>query len=670
MTVTKVNEDLVRERRKCTFDVNELTHFFDGGADITSERRKFEKTVLAIKGINDEIPEDYLSHKDRYENAVRKACLVKENLNKSKLQVALMPEKYEATYVNTILKGLVKDISPFFLHDTMFLVTIWGQMNEEQQAEWMPKAKALKVIGTYAQTELGHGTFIRGLETTATYDPETEEFVLNTPTLTAYKWWPGGLGHTANHCIVVAQLYSQGKHHGLQTFIVQIRDFKTHNPLPGIHVGEIGPKFNFQTANNGFLGFKNYRIPRKNMLMRNAQVLKDGTFVKSKNDKLTYGTLVIGRVNLINDIAINLAAASVIAVRYSAVRHQSKPKPNEPEPQILDYLTQQHKVFINIATSHAFRITGRWLWNTMMGILKDISEGKMEQLPELHAISCCMKAVCSQDSALGVEQCRLACGGHGFMKSSNLPLLYGVTTASITYEGENTVMMLQTARYLMKTWMQVLEGNTALTPTVKYLLNFVNPTDTKWENTPEGIIKGLQAVAAGKIKAAYDTMVKYVTAGNSQEDAWNLASVQLVGASEAHCRVFLCEIFVNEIQRTSKSLSPNLYKVLQQLVELYLVYWALEKKGDILLYSTISKNDIAVLTNRYEELLGLLRPNAVGLVDGYDIRDEVLNSTLGAYDGRVYERLFEDALKSPLNQEQVNSSFHKYTKPFMEKAKL
>ena len=49
----------------------------------------------------------------------------------------------------------------------------------------------MEIIGTYAQTELGHGTFIRGLETTATYDPSTEEFILNTPTLTAYKWWPG-----------------------------------------------------------------------------------------------------------------------------------------------------------------------------------------------------------------------------------------------------------------------------------------------------------------------------------------------------------------------------------------------------------------------------------------------------------------------------------------------
>lgn len=45
---------------------------------------------------------------------------------------------------------------------------------------------------TLLQTELGHGTFVRGLETTATYDPSTKEFDLHSPSLTSYKWWPGG----------------------------------------------------------------------------------------------------------------------------------------------------------------------------------------------------------------------------------------------------------------------------------------------------------------------------------------------------------------------------------------------------------------------------------------------------------------------------------------------
>ena len=67
-----------------------------------------------------------------------------------------------------------------------------------------------------------------------------------------------------------------------------------------------------------------------------------------------------------------------------------------------------------------------------------------------------------------------------------------------------------------------------------------------------------------------------------------------------------------------------------------------------------------------EELLALIRPNAVSIVDSFDIRDEVLGSTLGASDGRVYERLFEEASKSPLNSEPVNKSFKLYLKPFLK----
>ena len=95
--------------------------------------------------------------------------------------------------------------------------------------------------GTYAQTELGHGTFLRGLETTATYDPKTQEFVLHSPTLTAYKWWPGGLGKTANHAIVMANLITKGVSRGPHAFFVQLRDEHTHQPLKGTTTGSFLP---------------------------------------------------------------------------------------------------------------------------------------------------------------------------------------------------------------------------------------------------------------------------------------------------------------------------------------------------------------------------------------------------------------------------------------------
>lgn len=77
-----------------------------------------------------------------------------------------------------------------------------------------------------------------------------------------------------NYCIVVAQLYTKGECHGVHPFIVQVRDEDTHMPLRGIKIGDIGARMGFNTANNGFLGFDHYRIPRDHLMMKNAQVLK------------------------------------------------------------------------------------------------------------------------------------------------------------------------------------------------------------------------------------------------------------------------------------------------------------------------------------------------------------------------------------------------------------
>ena len=66
-----------------------------------------------------------------------------------------------------------------------------------------------------------------------------------------------------------------------------------------------------------------------------------------------------------------------------------------------------------------------------------------QRLPELHALACGLKALVTQEVAEAIDVLRRACGGHGFMASSNLPRLWGLVTAACTYEGENTVLQLQ-----------------------------------------------------------------------------------------------------------------------------------------------------------------------------------------------------------------------------------
>jgi acyl-CoA oxidase len=101
------------------------------------------------------------------------------------------------------------------------------------------------LLGAYAQTELGHGSNLAALETTATYLPGSQEFEIHSPTLTSTKWWIGASGLFATHAIVQAQLIlPAGKAIGPHLFLVQLRDEIDHLPLPGILMGDIGTSFN------------------------------------------------------------------------------------------------------------------------------------------------------------------------------------------------------------------------------------------------------------------------------------------------------------------------------------------------------------------------------------------------------------------------------------------
>lgn len=105
------------------------------------------------------------------------------------------------------------------------------------------------------QTELGHGSNVAGLETTATLDLEADEFVIHTPSIKAVKFWPGSLGVQATHAIVFARCISLDADYGVQPFIVQIRDLETHEPMPGIEVGDIGTKIGYNNIDNGYIKF-------------------------------------------------------------------------------------------------------------------------------------------------------------------------------------------------------------------------------------------------------------------------------------------------------------------------------------------------------------------------------------------------------------------------------
>ncbi|XP_069785101.1 peroxisomal acyl-coenzyme A oxidase 1 isoform X4 [Narcine bancroftii] len=579
---------------------------------------------------------------------------------------------------------------------------------------------------------LSRGSFIRGLETTATYDPSTQEFVLNSPTVTSIKWWPGGLGKTSNHAIVLAQLYTQGQLRGLHAFIVPIREMGTHKPLPGVVVGDIGPKFGFDDVDNGFLKLENVRVPRENMLMRYAKVLPDGTYMKPPSDKLTYGTMVFIRSMIVGESARALSQACTIAIRYSAVRHQSELKPGAPEPQILDYQTQQYKLFPLLATAYAFCFVGNFMRDMYHRITGDMNDGDYSQLPELHSLSAGLKAFTTWVASTGIEECRMACGGHGYSRCSGLPDIYVTFTPTCTYEGENTVMMLQTARslslsgcgkwqmastlsergttpslvmwwprksicsqlnshfaglivrpdcasraksqqrYLFKSYTRAKSGQ-RLSGTVSYLNDLCNhiqpqqvagrPPLANLDNVTR-LVEAYKLRAANLVEGAVQSYHVELGCRINKEEAWNSTAIDLVRASGAHCHYVVVKLFAAKL---SEITDGSIHNVLCTLFRLYALHGISKNSGDFLHAGIFNDHQISQVHQCVKELLAAVRPNAVALVDAFDYPDAILSSVLGRYDGNVYEHMFEWAKRSPLNQNEVHESFHKYLKPLQSK---
>lgn len=96
-----------------------------------------------------------------------------------------------------------------------------------------------------------------------------------------------------------AQLRINGESCGVHAFICQIRDMDSHMPLKGIEVGEIGPKAGYQDKDNGYMYFRNFKIPRSSLLSKYVQVDRQGNFSINGNPRFAYATMMKTRIGII-----------------------------------------------------------------------------------------------------------------------------------------------------------------------------------------------------------------------------------------------------------------------------------------------------------------------------------------------------------------------------------
>ncbi|TXT06014.1 hypothetical protein VHUM_03775 [Vanrija humicola] len=547
------------------------------------------------------------------------------------------------------------------LHDGMFLKTLKEQGNPEQHKLFLEPAIANRYIGCYAQTELGHGSNVRGLETTATWDPTDKTFILHSPKLTASKWWIGSLGRTANHAVVMAQLFIKGKNYGPHPFVLQIRDLDTHEPLPNIYVGDIGPKFGYNSMDNGFLLLNQVKIPHINMLGRFSTVdPQTSEYRRIGAPTLVYGTLTYIRSMIVLESGSSLARGVTIAVRYAAVRRQFQDRDAEAagvpgETPVLNYKMVQARLLPLLAATYALHFTGKnmmELYNHNQEVMKknELQPGA-ELLADLHATSCGLKALGSTIAIDGLEMCRRACGGHGYSSYSGIGTYYSDYLPTVTWEGDNYMLTQQVSRYLLKTARAVQKGNAPNNDTSKILAHYLNRQTT---GAAYDVLNSDQdIVAAFAWRAAFLTF-ESLRLRDVQKQSWNSLLVQFYHLSTAHSQYLVIKSFYDAVFENRAKIVSEVGEAtadtLRDLFRLYALHTMETHSAEFFTAGAVSVNQLTLArTSGISALLDRIRPNAVNLVDAWSFSDFQLDSSLGNYDGNVYEKLFNRARQNPVN---------------------
>ncbi|CAI2172948.1 9687_t:CDS:2 [Funneliformis geosporum] len=655
---------LAQERARATFDVKKLTLALYGSKEL--ERLNRILKILENDPVFDKSNIYYMGRNELFEHALKKDKRLAQLIKKHKWNV----EEIQIADLFLDLPG------PFGLHRGMFIPTIFGQGSEEQKKKFLIPALKYEIIGCYAQTELGHGSNVQGLETSATYIPETDEFEIHSPHLTASKWWIGGLGRTANHAIVMALLKSNGKDFGPHPFIIQIRDMETHQPLSGITIGDIGPKFGYNSTDNGFMLFDHVRIPRSNMLSKFSQI-KQGTgeYIRPPNDKLSYGTMVFVRAMIVTGVRVALARAATIAIRYSAVRRQFVDK-DEPkklkdgrivETCVLDYTMQQYRLFPVIAQAYACYYTSKAMVDSYMNYMKQSSGGDFSSLADLHASSSGLKSLTTSMAVDSIEDCRRACGGHGYSSFSGFVTFYQNYLPNTTWEGDNYILTHQTVRYLLKTFREVVSNknpeaysHSNTSPTITYILQFLNnPNQTCTATTPSDFKNHEVQLRAFGHRSAY-LIANAVDQIDNHKKSWNSMLIEVNRISRAHCQYLMARDFITALQKRHQQDederlrvlhdNPALIEVMTSVCNLFVLNTMEKELGEFLECGYLTSSQAKLIRFQVYDLLKEIRPNAVNLVDAFYVPEFMLQSALGRYDGKVYETMFDWASKEPLNE--------------------
>jgi len=520
---------------------------------------------------------------------------------------------------------------------------------------YVPALINLDLLGCFAMTETGHGSDVQNIETTATYDIATQEFVIHSPTPSSRKDYIGGAAKHATTAAVFAQLITRGENFGVHCFVVPIRTSGGED-MPGVTTSDCGYKGGLAGVDNGRIMFDEVRISRDNLLNRYGNVAEDGAY-SSPVDNINrrfftmLGTLVRGRVSVGGSAGAATQVALSIAGRYALQRKQFSTGDDDEEVVIMDYRLHQHRLLPLIARSYAFQYAQNQLM-ARMHKLQTVDQPDPHQLRELESRAAGLKALQTWHATRTIQECREACGGAGYLTENRLTTLKGDTDVFTTFEGDNHILLqlvakelltsyaddvrgldpLGMVRFVAETFADVVKERTAAAQLIQKLID-ARPGDSDSEKnlldrgTQLSLFEDREQHVLETAARRLRRVGKVSSAGGKDKafEIFNNAQDHVVKAGRVHIDRIVLEAFTAGIARCE---DPEAQSLLRDVCDLYALSIIEEDKAWFMEHKRLTTTRSKAVTSEINNLLERLRPYTLTLIEGFAVPEKSLGATM------------------------------------------
>jgi acyl-CoA oxidase len=518
---------------------------------------------------------------------------------------------------------------------------------ERHHEAYVKQIISLELRGCFAMTETGHGSDVQSLETTATYDPATEEFVIDSPTPSARKDYIGGAAETATVAAVFAQLITtedgEPVYHGVHCLMVPLRDADGQD-LPGVTTSDCEYKGGLPGVDNGRIVFDHVRVPRVNLLNKYGDVAPDGTYsspIDNPNRRFftMLGTLVRGRITVGGSAGAAGRVALDIATRYALQRKQFSAPGADTEVLIMDYLVHQRRLFPLIAKSYALQFAQ----NELVGKCHDVQTADApdaDEQRELEARAAGLKAANTWHASRAIQESREACGGAGYMAENRLIALRGDSDVFTTFEGDNHVLTQLVAKELLTAYADDIRSMSPV-EWVRFAANTVGErvvkrtaaeaimqriVDARQDSEEEGSLfnRGTQVNMFEERENYLLSSVARRLQAKSKEmsefDAFNSVQDHVLHAASAHIDRVVLEAFVAGIDACPDEDARELLGILCDLYALSVIE---DDKAWYIEHRYLSTERAKAVTRGINDRCRALRPHAETVVDGFGVPERL-----------------------------------------------